>query len=501
MTLLAEVYASSQAAAAGGAAAAAQPPAGSGSEGDAGLGQLAPRLWPFLRHGLTTVRHASLRCLAALLRSCPVAALLPGEELQRALRLLFQCLLLERNAEVLADAQAAWQLLVQRAEPAALAAALPPQPTLLALFLLAATPAHSSLDASMMLTVPLPRKRAAGGSSSKAQLAAAGRAASSQQLGAASESQVAAAQERRRESLVVEADGDAGSTTRMRLAAAQALGQLAYALSAASGAANPAQPLLEGLLRGPTASGRLLAAFVVTHWAQLQAGGDEGAAAAAPADPCLQHLLCVLLELLAAPAAAQQPYGELAQLYAQLRGQASGLIARAVQANVALAMPGPLEGLGHQGALVLAAQVPPTAGEPLKSRGLVVGFCLPTDGLLQRVRRLMTSQMPAGCPSHPPALPLPRPTGGDLHLATAALRATAGLLATSEAVLQTSVASAQAVAAVHLASLPPKLNTIIQPLVAAIRREPQAALQDAAAEALARLTLLCADRTPSPNDK
>lgn len=92
-------------------------------------------------------------------------------------------------------------------------------------------------------------------------------------------------------------------------------------------------------------------------------------------------------------------------------------------------------------------------------------------------------------------------SGGDLQLATAALRATAGVLATSEAVLQTSVASAQAVAVVHLASLPPKLNTIIQPLVAAIRREPQAALQDAAAEALAGLTLLCADRTPSPNDK
>ena len=54
---------------------------------------------------------------------------------------------------------------------------------------------------------------------------------------------------------------------------------------------------------------------------------------------------------------------------------------------------------------------------------------------------------------------------------------------------------------VHLAALPPKLNSIIQPLVAAIRREPQAALQDAAAAAMARLTLLCAGRTPSPNDK
>ena len=379
MALLAEVYTTSLANAAAGEGAAA-----GGGAADSSLGQMVPRLWPFLRHGLTTVRHASLQCLTALLRTCPVAALLPGEELQRALRLLFQCLLLERNAEVLAAAQAAWQLLVQRAEPAALVAALPAQPTLGALFQLAATPAHSSLDASLILTVPLPRKRATGGSSSKAQLAAAGRAASSQQLPVASESQAAssqqlpvasesqaaAAQERRRESLVVEADGDATNTTRMRLAAAQALGQLAHAMSAGSGAANPVQPLLEGLLRGPTATGRLLASFVVTHWAQLQAGGGDGAAAAPATDPCLQHLLSVLLELLAAPAAAQQPFSELAQLYAQLRGQASGLIARAVQANVALAMPGPLDALGHQGAVALAAQVPPTAG---KHRGFA-GF-------------------------------------------------------------------------------------------------------------------------------
>lgn len=496
MALLAEVYTTSPATAAAGEAA-----AGGGGAADSSLGQLVPRLWPFLRHSLTTVRHASLQCLTALLRTCPVAALLPGEELQRALRLLFQCLLLERHAEVLAAAQAAWQLLVQRSEPAALVAALTAQPTLGALFQLAATPAHSSLDASLILTVPLPRKRATGGSSSKAQLAAAGRAASSQQLPAASESQAAAAQGRRRESLVVEADGDAASTTRMRLAAAQALGQLAHAMSASSGAANPVQPLLDGLLRGPTATGRLLASFVVTHWAQLQAGGSDGAAAAPATDPCLQHLLSVLLELLAAPAAAQQPFSELAQLYVQLRGQASGLIALAVQANMALAMPGPLDALGHQGALALAAQVPPTAG---KHRGFAgIGQ---TGSDLPNSFACLTPwpAVPASHTPHKPTLALPSPPpspGGDLQLATAALRATAGLLATSEAVLQTSVASAQAVAVVHLASLPPKLNTIIQPLVAAIRREPQAALQDAAAEGLARLTLLCADRTPSPNDK
>ena len=353
MTLLAEIHSSPAAAAAGG---------GDGSS-NSSLGQLVPRLWPFLRHGLTSVRHATVRCLSALLRSQPAAELLPGEELQRALRLLFQCLLLERNGEVLAAAQAAWELLVQRAAPDVLAAALPAQPTLAGLFQLAATPAHSCLDASLVPTLPLPRKRAGAGSGSKAQLAARGPASQQQQQ------QQQGVQ--RRESLVVEADGDAAHTTRMRLAAARALGQLAHAVSASSAAQHPAQALIEQLLRGGSATGRLLASFVVTYWVQLRSDTADSAAAAAAAGqaaaaahPCLQHLLAVLLEQLAAPAAAAaQSYSELAPLYVQLRSQASGLIARALKANVVLAMPGPLEGLGHQGALALAAQVPATAGE------------------------------------------------------------------------------------------------------------------------------------------
>ena len=351
MTLFAEIHACP------GADAAAAATIGEGPT----LGALVPRLWPFLRHGLTSVRAATLRCLSALLRSQPVSALLPGEELQRGARLLFQSLLLERSAEVLAAAQQAWQLLVQRAEPSALAEALPVQPALGALFQLAATPAHASLDASLMLTVPLPRKRA-GSSASKAALA--GRGASSAQLAEQQQQQ----HERQRENLVVEGDNDAARTTRMRLAAAQALGQLAHALGSSAVAPNPAQAQVEALLRGGTATGRLLASFVVTRWAQLHgdgsAGGTGGAGAVPTADPGLQQLLGVLLELLAVPAAAAtQGYAELSQLHAQLRGRASAFISRTLAAGVALAMPAPLEALGHAGALALVAQVPAAGGE------------------------------------------------------------------------------------------------------------------------------------------
>ncbi|KAI3435532.1 hypothetical protein D9Q98_001597 [Chlorella vulgaris] len=458
---------------------------------DPGLAGLVPRLWPFLRHQLASVRLATVRCLSALLRSQPLPALLPGQELQRALRLLFQCLLRERSGDVLAASQAAWQQLVEGAQPQALtsavaaavapapgqgqqprpaagAAVAPGVPVLAALFRLAASPANSSLDASLLLTVPLPRRRP-GGIGSKAALAS----RAQQQAAGASEQQVAQQQQQqqeqqqRRESLVVEADGEGGHTTRMRLAAAQALGQLAHALSRSpAAAAAPPQQQVEALLRGNSATGRLLAAFVVTHWAQLRcpdAAGraegpgqgeaeGEGQGAVPPLDPDLQQLLAVLLEVLAAPAAAAEPYAELAGVTAQLRGQASALISRALQAGLVLSPPGPLPSLAHQGAAALAAQVP------------------------------------QGAPA-------------DLLLARQAVSDTAALLQASEAVLNTGVAAAQAAAVVRLGCLPPKLNSLIQPLVAAIRREPQPALQDAAAEGLARLTLLCAQRTPCPNDR
>lgn len=49
--------------------------------------------------------------------------------------------------------------------------------------------------------------------------------------------------------------------------------------------------------------------------------------------------------------------------------------------------------------------------------------------------------------------------------------------------------------------LPPKLNCVIQNLMAGLRREPVQELQSVAAEALAELMVGCAARQPCPNDK
>ena len=63
------------------------------------------------------------------------------------------------------------------------------------------------------------------------------------------------------------------------------------------------------------------------------------------------------------------------------------------------------------------------------------------------------------------------------------------------------VTACMAAAVVHLAQLPPRLNQLIQPLMASLRKEPQPPFQRVAAQALARLMLLCIARQPCPNDR
>ncbi len=55
--------------------------------------------------------------------------------------------------------------------------------------------------------------------------------------------------------------------------------------------------------------------------------------------------------------------------------------------------------------------------------------------------------------------------------------------------------------AAQLSQLPAKLNAVVQPLVGALRREPEPALRAVAADALAELVALCVTRQPSPNDR
>ena len=53
----------------------------------------------------------------------------------------------------------------------------------------------------------------------------------------------------------------------------------------------------------------------------------------------------------------------------------------------------------------------------------------------------------------------------------------------------------------QLGHVPAKLNTVIQPLMGGLRREADAVVREAVASAVAQLVTLCADKSPSPNDR
>ena len=80
--------------------------AGSAEEAADRLQTLVPRLWPFFRHTLTSVRLATVRCLSSLLATSTSAETwLTPPLLSSGLQLAFQNLVLESNADVLRASQ------------------------------------------------------------------------------------------------------------------------------------------------------------------------------------------------------------------------------------------------------------------------------------------------------------------------------------------------------------------------------------------------------------
>jgi len=133
------------------------------SENPYGLAALTPRLWPFMRHSITSVRRSAIRTLEKLLEvgnSRSLSGTVPSKFrptsiLGDALQVVFQNLLLESNDEILQSSERAWKLLLQCPEKDLESAAK--------LYFsnwvqLATTPFGSALDSTkMFLPVALPR--------------------------------------------------------------------------------------------------------------------------------------------------------------------------------------------------------------------------------------------------------------------------------------------------------------------------------------------------------
>ena len=239
----------------------------------------------------------------------------------------------------------------------------------------------------------------------------------------------------------VQMSGDGNRMARMRMLAASALASV------------PAETLLPVLvqegLESATGTCRLVAALTLGGHVVAQTLTDNRCSSLA------QHALNRCLDLLMIPDPVL--FSELESILRQIQRQAIVLMERAESAGISITVPTtPVESLNADGALALAQQLPVLA------------------------------------PGVDP----------QLLTARAALCQNALLLKTSDALLRTTVNAAMASAVVHgFEMLPAKLNCLIQPLVASVRREPNACLQDSAASALALLTIKCADRTPTPGDK
>ncbi|KAF8402447.1 hypothetical protein HHK36_013403 [Tetracentron sinense] len=385
------------------------------------LSTLAPRLWPFMRHNITSVRHAAMRTL------CPLPDL-----------------------EVAARSYvSSW-------------------------IELATTPYGSPLDATKLFwPVALPRK-------SHFRAAAKMRAVKLENgcyrnFGLDS-AKVTLSQERHGDvstnfvKIVVGADGEK-SVTHTRVVTAAALGIFASKLPESS-----LQFVIGPLWKSLTSlSGvqRQVASMVLVAW--FKEIRSRGLSKHGIMSGFVDHLRLWLLDLLACadPAFPTKdsvlPYSELSRTYIKMRSEASLLLHAVESSGMFKTMLSTtkidLETLSVDDAINFGSKLSlpsnHSTGEETMERHIL-------DDLDSSKQRLLTTSGYLKC------------VQGNLHVTVSALAAAA---------------------VVWMSDLPSRLNPIILPLMASIKREQEEMLQQKAAEALAELILHCTARKPGPNDK
>ncbi|KAG6551134.1 hypothetical protein Mapa_007369 [Marchantia paleacea] len=449
------------------------------------LASLAPRLWPFMRHNITSVRHAAIRTLERLLEAGNQGNLGISQSgtfwavpiLGDALRLVFQNLLLETDDSILLCSQRVWRLLLQCPQKHLASAA----GAYFASWLkLSSTALGSPLETSKMFSPnSLPRRsrvkvveKLRGG---KGGNMSAGESSWQSQREATSRSRNVDNFTNQSSKVIVGAEGEK-SVVQMRVATASALGILAASLSD-SMLGTAVIALLE-LLNSSSGVQRQVASMVLVSWfKEFRTNLDQERVGQAVA--AAQPLRMRLLQLLAAndPAlptpGSTAPYSELSRIYTKMRGEAGALIKHA-------------EASGYSKILVPDG-IPSTEG-------------LNADAAIELATRPGPSldNRPAGdTPLDDKVV-----SSSDMYESTRQrLLATAGYLTSLQINLHISVLASLAGAVVWMGELTSKLNPIIQPLMQAVKREQEEVLQRPAAEALAEVISQCVGRKPSPNDK
>ncbi|KAL0914712.1 hypothetical protein M5K25_015084 [Dendrobium thyrsiflorum] len=440
------------------------------------LSKLTPRLWPFMRHSITSVRHSAIRTLERLLevgnrRSSSESlgnGFWPAAILGDALRIVFQNLLLESNDAVLLSSERVWRLLLQCPGQDLEAAA---NLYFSSWIHLAATPYGSALDATKMFwPIALPRK-------SHFRAAAKMRIVKSDndtgtcfnvEAGKGSmllENKIDCATISTK--IIVGADSEK-PVTHTRVVTASALGIFVSRLPEVS---LPAviHPLWNDLT---SLSGvqRQVAAMVLVAWFK-ELHNRDCLGAQGKLFGLLAHVRNWLLDLLACsdPSFPTKdsllPYAELSRTYAKMRSEANILFRSAESCGV------------------------------FQSLISTINISCDTLSIDEAISFASKLSEPADSVAYEKA------AVNDLESAKQQLLSTTGYLKCVQNNLHITVSAMVAAAVVWMSDLPAKLNPIILPLMAAVKREQEEILQQEAAAALAELIFSCIGRKPGPNDK
>ncbi|KAK3159851.1 hypothetical protein QOZ80_1BG0051830 [Eleusine coracana subsp. coracana] len=446
------------------------------SENPYGLATLTPRLWPFMRHSITSVRRSAIRTLERLLEagntrsSTGTTPFWPTSMLGDALQVVFQNLLLESNDEILQSSERVWKLLLQCPEKDLECAA---RSYFNNWIQFATTPYGSVLDSTkMFLPVALPR-----GSRSRAaaKIRSARLEHENSRMISFSSTGESTSYEKNFDApssvskITVGADSDK-SVTRTRVLTSMALGLLASKLPVGSWEV-VLNPLTNDLM---SLSGvqRQVASMVIVSWFKDLRSRDPVLVGALLA--FLSSVKEWLLDLLTCsdPAFPTKdsvlPYTELSRTYTKMRNEASNLL-QSIDSCAALK-------------------------DHIQSSSFDVNV-LSVDGAIDFASKLLLPSE-SDLPSESEKTVL-----NNIESAKQGLLSTSGYLKCVQNNLHVTVSSLVASAVVWMSGLPSKLNPVILPLMAAIKREQEEVLQDKAADALAELIFSCVGRKPGPNDK
>ncbi|KAM6997549.1 TATA-binding protein-associated factor 172 [Tautogolabrus adspersus] len=401
---------------------------------------LVPRVWPFLRHTISSVRRAALETLFTLLskaeQSC---AMWINPILQDMLRHIFQSCILESNEEILELIQKVWmELLSQAPQQYVVAASCPWMGAWLCLMMQAS---HIPIDLNMLLEVKSRCKDKMGAKARQGTI----------QVKETVQEYIAGAETVADDPLTRDY-----VVMRARLMAARLLGALCRCicdpqLNSASQEMRPAESLGQLLLfhlNSKSALQRIAVSLVLCEWAALQKDCQLVSSMVQP------RLLAVLSEHLY--------YDEIAIPFTRMQNECKQLIALLAESNIDL-----------QDRLNCSVFTIDQANE------LVTTIFTDSTGALN----VNSKQWQA--------------------LDSKRQQAQATVLETSTEwqQLHLRVHMFTACAVINLQVLPDKLNPLVRPLMESIKREENALIQGYAASFTAKLLQQCAGRSPCPNPK